>query len=75
MFVKSRGGVNRPVELALIKDVVPDVRGLGMRDAVYLLEKYGLKVRVSGKGKVRSQEPAAGTACSKGQQVFLELAG
>ena len=75
VFVKSRGGVNRPVELALIKDVVPDVRGLGMRDAVYLLEKYGLKVRVSGKGKVRSQEPAAGTACSKGQQVFLELAG
>ncbi|MDE5574636.1 MAG: transpeptidase family protein [Bacteroidales bacterium] len=75
VFVKSRGGVNRPVELALIKDVVPDVRGLGMRDAVYLLEKYGLKVRVSGKGKVRSQEPAAGTACSRGQQVFLELAG
>ncbi|MCM1042391.1 MAG: transpeptidase family protein [Bacteroides sp.] len=75
-FVKFRqGGVNRPTEIGLMKDVMPDVRGLGLRDAVYLLERYGLKVRVSGKGKVKRQDPAAGTACAKGQPVFLELVG
>ncbi len=73
-FVKvAAGGVNRPVEVRLMKDVMPEVRGLGMRDAVFLLEKYGLKVRVSGRGKVRSQQPAAGSACAKGQTVVLEL--
>lgn len=72
-FVKVQGGTNRFAELSLMKDVMPDVRGLGMRDAVYLLEKYGLRVRVRGKGKVRSQEPASGTACTKGQTVYIEL--
>lgn len=73
-FVRLRpGGTNRFTELSLMKDVVPDVRGLGMRDAVYLLEKYGLKVRVRGRGRVKSQEPASGTACSKGQTVYIEL--
>ena len=74
-FVKLRGGANRPGEIVLMKEVMPDVRGLGLRDAVYLLEKNGLKVQVSGKGKVKRQEPEAGRTCAKGQQVFLELAG
>lgn len=67
------GGVNRPEEIRLMKNVMPEVRGLGMRDAVFLLEKYGLKVRVYGRGKVREQTPAAGTVCAKGDMVFLEL--
>jgi cell division protein FtsI (penicillin-binding protein 3) len=34
---------------------VPDVKGMGARDAVYLLENLGLKVEVEGYGKVIAQ--------------------
>lgn len=39
---------------------VPDVVGMGLRDAVYTLESRGYKVGSSGKGKVTGQRPAAG---------------
>ncbi len=39
---------------------VPDVVGMGLRDAVYTLESRGYKVSSSGKGKVTGQRPAAG---------------
>ena len=54
-------------------DVVPDVRGMGARDAVYLLESRGLRVRLSGRGKVRSQSCPAGTPVRRGQECVLEL--
>lgn len=37
------------------KNSVPDVKGMGARDAVYLLENLGLKVEVEGYGKVVAQ--------------------
>jgi cell division protein FtsI (penicillin-binding protein 3) len=36
-------------------DVVPDVKGMGLRDALYLLENCGLKVNALGAGSVTSQ--------------------
>ena len=39
---------------------VPNVMGMGLRDAVYTLESHGYKVSSSGKGRVTSQSPAAG---------------
>ncbi len=53
--------------------VVPDVRGMGARDAVYLLESRGLRVRLSGRGKVRSQSCPAGSPVRRGQECVLEL--
>ena len=53
--------------------VVPDVRGMGAKDAVYLMEKGGLKVQLSGIGKVRSQSIPAGNRLVKGQTVRLVL--
>ncbi|MBP9986442.1 MAG: hypothetical protein KBT44_00770, partial [Bacteroidales bacterium] len=32
---------------------VPDVRGMGLRDATYLLESQGFKVKSSGCGKIQ----------------------
>ncbi len=52
---------------------VPNVKGLGAKDAVYMLEECGLKVRLSGKGKVRSQSVQPGSAVRKGQIVELIL--
>lgn len=64
------------VGLARVKTasgVAPDVRGMGARDAVYLLERCGLKVRVRGCGKVHSQSYAPGRPVHKGQECVLEL--
>jgi cell division protein FtsI (penicillin-binding protein 3) len=52
---------------------VPDVTGMGLKDAIYLLESVGLKVNISGKGKVMSQSLAAGTAVKKGNTIYLQL--
>jgi len=53
---------------------VPSVIGMGAKDAVYLLESKGLKVRISGIGKVKSQSIAQGNTIVKGQTVSLTLA-
>jgi len=53
--------------------VLPDVRGMGIRDALYLLENQGLKVSMSGAGLVRSQSLAPGTRVSKGMHIELKL--
>jgi len=54
-------------------DRVPDVRGMGARDAVYLLEKSGLQVRVSGIGKVKNQSMMPGYKFKKGQTITLTM--
>ncbi|MBQ9285476.1 MAG: transpeptidase family protein [Bacteroidaceae bacterium] len=55
------------------KGAVPDVRGLGLRDAVRLLEAEGLKVRVSGQGNVKNQSIAPGNKAVEGQTISLQL--
>ncbi len=53
--------------------VMPNVRGMGLKDAVYLLENMGLKVAIRGRGKVTMQSVAPGTTLGKGITVILEL--
>ena len=55
------------------KKVVPDVKGLGLKDAIYVLENMGMKVAASGRGKVTSQSLPENTGFSKGQLIKLEL--
>ncbi|MBK9659075.1 MAG: penicillin-binding protein [Chitinophagaceae bacterium] len=55
------------------QQVMPNVRGMGLKDAVYLLENMGLKVAVRGRGKITMQSVAPGTALAKGVTVILEL--
>lgn len=52
---------------------VPRVIGMGAKDAVYLLESLGLKVRINGMGKVRSQSIPAGNTIVKGKTIQLKL--
>jgi len=52
---------------------VPNVTGLGLKDAVYLLENMGLKVAVKGRGKVVYQSIAQNTDFHKGQSINLQL--
>lgn len=53
--------------------LVPNVIGMGAKDAVYLLESKGLRVQLYGIGKVRSQSIAGGSRIIKGQTVTLQL--
>ena len=53
--------------------LVPNVIGMGAKDAVYLLESKGLRVQLYGIGKVRSQSIAGGSRLVKGQTVTLQL--
>jgi cell division protein FtsI (penicillin-binding protein 3) len=58
---------------ALTSTATPDVTGMGLKDAVYLLENKGLKINIQGKGRVISQSLAAGTTFTKGQKISLFL--
>lgn len=53
--------------------LVPNVIGMGAKDAVYLLESKGLRVQIYGIGKVRSQSITGGSRIVKGQTVTLQL--
>jgi cell division protein FtsI (penicillin-binding protein 3) len=52
---------------------VPDVRGLGARDALQVLARAGLSVRLRGSGLVVDQSPEPGTALDTGAPIVLEL--
>lgn len=55
------------------KNVMPNVVGMGLRDAVYLLESNGMQVHVQGRGRVNNQSVPAGTRINKGQNIIIQL--
>src|SRR5690606_19371010 len=57
----------------IVYGIVPDVKGLGLKDAVYLLENEGMKVSVTGRGMIQNQSIPPGTRVIKGQQIVLVL--
>lgn len=57
----------------IVEGAVPDVRGLGLRDALYLLENAGLTVRANGIGSVRSQSISPGTPLGNYATITLDL--
>jgi cell division protein FtsI (penicillin-binding protein 3) len=60
---------NREVPEAL----VPNVKDMGLKDALFLLERKGLRVTADGRGTVRSQSVQAGTRVSRGMEIRLEM--
>jgi len=61
----------QPFELA--DGIIPDVRGMGAKDAVYLLEKLGLNVQINGRGRIISQSINPGTQATNGRAIVLNL--
>ncbi|HEY9006595.1 MAG TPA: penicillin-binding protein [Ohtaekwangia sp.] len=55
------------------KGVVPDVKGMTFRDAIYLLEKAGLNVYYEGKGRVEQQSITPGARVGKGDRIYIRL--
>ena len=54
-------------------NLVPDVRGMGASDAIYLLEKMGFRVSIEGVGKVKSQSLQRNTRFRHGDRIQLTL--
>ncbi len=73
VVTKESGDTIRLAGVRIEKGLVPDVRGMSLRDAIYLLENSGLRVKYSGKGKVRKQSPEHGARYSEGSIVSLEM--
>jgi cell division protein FtsI (penicillin-binding protein 3) len=57
----------------VVNDRVPDVMGMTFRDAVYLLEKSGLRVIHEGNGRVADQSIPAGSKLFKGSRIYIRL--
>ena len=67
--INKREGQTKSTSLT----VAPDVTGMGARDAVYQMERRGVKVKVQGRGKVKSQSLPAGKTITDGAECILTL--
>lgn len=54
-------------------DKVPDVKGLTLKDALYMLENKGLRVEYQGKGRVVNQSQVPGSKTIKGSIITIKL--
>ena len=52
---------------------MPDVRGMTLRDALYVLENLGLEVKVNGRGRVSTQSMTPGGKIVKGSTIKLQM--
>ena len=75
-WVKVSHSVNGGVAMKSVElddEIVPDLTGMNVMDAVYLIESMGWKVSFSGRGLVESQSVKAGTNLDKGKTITLKL--
>lgn len=75
-WVKVSEGNNGRVNIQSVEvdnETVPDLMGMNVMDAVYLLETMGWKAEFTGKGLVESQDVKPGTNLEKGKTVVLKL--
>jgi cell division protein FtsI (penicillin-binding protein 3) len=70
---RESGDTIRLAGVKILDGLVPDVRGMSLRDAIYLLENSGIRVRYNGKGRVLRQSPEHGARYYQGTEVLLEM--
>jgi cell division protein FtsI (penicillin-binding protein 3) len=63
----------QPSQQKTSKSIVPNLIGMGARDAVYQLESRGVKAHLRGRGKVKSQSICEGTSVRQGMVCELVL--
>jgi len=73
VVARNSEGVVSLSQRKMDQDKVPNVVGMPLSDAVYLLENMKMKVQVNGSGKVLSQSVASGSNLTKGQTIKLVL--
>ncbi|MFY7964579.1 MAG: penicillin-binding protein [Chitinophagaceae bacterium] len=59
--------------IATQKQIMPSLKGMNLKDAVFMCEEIGLKVVAKGKGKVNQQSIGEGSKISFGQVINIGL--
>ena len=77
-IVEGMGLSKKPLNLVeadtVAQNKVPDVTGMGVKDAVYALQSRGLRVRINGCGQITRQDIAPGSLAVKGKTINLTAA-
>lgn len=60
-------------KMVISSNITPNVIGLGLKDAIYILENEGYRVTFKGRGRVYKQEPSPGDTIKKGEQTTIYL--
>jgi cell division protein FtsI (penicillin-binding protein 3) len=68
--VENKALINEQI---ITKNIVPELKGMGLKDVLYLLGNMGMQVSFKGKGKVTLQSIAAGEKFKFGQKIELTL--
>ena len=63
----------RNITRDLEKNKMPNIKGMGLNDVLFLLENYGLKVNYSGRGSVKEQSITKGAQIRRGQNLTILL--
>ena len=61
------------VDVAFNENIIPNVEGMKAKDAIYLLENYGIETSITGKGKVIRQSIKAGKPIKGNTSIILQL--
>ncbi|HET8573453.1 MAG TPA: penicillin-binding protein [Edaphocola sp.] len=69
---KDKNDIKKEI-VPLTEGIIPDLRGLGLKDALDILEQENIQVNVSGSGRVAEQSIPAGSKIKKGQTIHLIL--
>lgn len=72
-YIQRQNDVSTARKLQVARHAMPNVKGMGLKDALYMLENMNLKVVAKGMGKVSQQSLAAGTSIAQGQTVYIDL--
>jgi cell division protein FtsI (penicillin-binding protein 3) len=70
---RESGDTIRLAPVKLQNGLIPDVRGMSLRDAIFILENSGIRVSYNGKGRVLRQSPEHGARYYDGTVVSLEM--
>ncbi|MBL7699518.1 MAG: transpeptidase family protein [Chitinophagaceae bacterium] len=70
--VMAKNG-ERVVRSRTLENNMPNVKGMGLKDALFILENRNVRVLAKGKGKVVAQSVSEGSPLEKGQVVVVEL--
>ena len=65
--------IEMEVKNVLEKNMIPELSGMGIRDAIYLLENRGVRVSYHGVGRVKGQSVQSGQPIIKGSSIHLTL--
>jgi len=74
-WARLAGGeeIEMEVKNILDKNMIPELYGMGIRDAIYLLENRGIHVKYNGVGRVKGQSIRSGQPIIRGTTIFLTL--